>query len=66
MTNVIDNSKHFLIGAEHVVVVRTFGIGLNKAKKTLNATTQKGVRTAHFPLTRRYRDNEQKIMEKIR
>ena len=53
MSKVIANTRHSVITAEHIA--RTFNIGLNKAKETLRVTTQKGVRTAQYPLTRRYR-----------
>jgi len=36
-------------------VSRLFGVGLNKAKDLLRVTTQRGVRTAVHPITRRYR-----------
>ena len=36
-------------------VSRTLGIGLETATKTLNMTTQRGIRTAIHPITRRYR-----------
>ena len=53
MSKVIANTRHSVITAEHIA--RTFNIGLNKAKETLRVTTKKGVRTAQYPLTRRYR-----------
>ena len=53
MKKVIANTRHSVITPEHIA--RTFNIGLNKAKETLRVTTQKGVRTAQYPLTRRYR-----------
>lgn len=53
MNKVMANSRHSIITAEHIA--RTFNVGLNKANETLKATTQKGIRTANYPLTRRYR-----------
>ena len=47
------NTRHSIVTPEHVA--RTFRIGLDKAIGTLEVTTQKGIRTANFPITRRYR-----------
>jgi hypothetical protein len=46
-------SRHSTITPERVS--RVFGIGLNKAHKTLDVTTQQGIRHAVMPLNRRYR-----------
>ena len=35
--------------------MKMHGIGIDKAKQMLAATTQKGVRTAVFPINKRYR-----------
>jgi len=53
MKKVTATSRHSTITADHLA--RTFRIGLNKAKYLIDATTQKGVRTSQFPMTRRYR-----------
>ena len=45
--------RHSGVSAEELS--RMWGIGLSKAKATLEATTQENVRSAILPLTRRYR-----------
>ena len=52
-SEVLSKTRHSVITAEHIA--RTFNIGLDKAKKTLEVTTQKGIHTAIAPLFRRYR-----------
>ena len=47
------NKRHARATPEEISA--KFGCGLETARKTLNATTQYGVRTAVGPLTRRYR-----------
>ena len=42
-------------GKDPELIARKWGIGLEKAKQTLKATTQLAVRSAVLPLTRRYR-----------
>ena len=46
-------TRHSIITPEHLL--RTFNIGLDKARMALHATTQKGIRTAIDPIFRRYR-----------
>ncbi|NCF86605.1 MAG: hypothetical protein GWQ08_13915 [Verrucomicrobiaceae bacterium] len=53
MSKVRANARHSSITVEHIA--RTMRIGIDKAKQMLKATTQKGVRTAVHPITRRYR-----------
>jgi hypothetical protein len=43
-----------------------WNIGLNQAKKTLQVTTQKGVRSAILPLSRRYRTDRMFNQRKLR
>ena len=47
------NERHTAIGPEELA--KTFGIGIEAAQKTLKATTQLAIRSAKFPLSRRYR-----------
>jgi hypothetical protein len=47
------NTRHSAVTPERAS--RLFGIGLNKAKDLLRVTTQRGIRTAVHPITRRYR-----------
>jgi hypothetical protein len=49
----VSNEQHTSVTPENVA--RTLGIGLETAKHTLKVTTQKGIRHAVRPLTRRYR-----------
>ena len=42
-------------GTDPHLLARKWGIGLNKAKQTLECTTQQNIRSAILPLTRRYR-----------
>ena len=46
-------TRHSKITPE--LVARIFGVGLGKAKEILNKTTQRGIRQAIHPLTKRYR-----------
>ena len=41
------------------VLADRFGIGLERAKQTLRATTQRGTGLALLPISRRYRANQQ-------
>ena len=50
---VISNTRHSVISTE--LLMKMHGIGIDKAKQMLAATTQKGVRTAVFPINKRYR-----------
>ena len=43
-----------------------WNIGLTQAKQTLNVTTQKGVRSAILPLSRRYRTDRMYYQRKLR
>ena len=47
------NARHSKITPEHVA--KLMNIGMDKAKQMLRVTTQKGIRTAVHPITRRYR-----------
>ena len=47
------NDRHSKITPEHLA--KLMNIGIDKAKQMLKVTTQKGVRTAVHPITRRYR-----------
>jgi Reverse transcriptase (RNA-dependent DNA polymerase) len=47
------SKRHSAVTAEDLS--NLWGIGLDTAKKTLAATTQRGVRSAELPLSRRYR-----------
>lgn len=55
LQKVVANTRHSTITPE--LLVRMHGIGLDKAKQMLAATTQKGVRAATHPINRRYRVN---------
>ena len=61
----ITNNRHHGISTE--LLARKWGIGLNKAKATLKGTTQKAIRSAVLPLTRRYRtDLMQQRLRRLR
>ena len=49
----ITNDRHHGVSAE--LLAQKWGIGLEKAKATLMCATQKAIRSAIMPLTRRYR-----------
>ena len=49
------NTRHH--GTDPALLARKWGIGLNRAKYTLNCRTQQNVRYEILPLTRRYRTN---------
>ena len=49
--------RHGIVSAE--VLADRFGIGLNRARDTLKATHQRGVRSALLPISRRYRADRQ-------
>jgi hypothetical protein len=46
-------TRHLVVTAEELS--RKWRVGINTARQTLKATTQRGIRTAVHPLTRRYR-----------
>lgn len=49
-------------GINEAQLARNWGIGVEKAKKTLSVTTQRGVRTVANPLiSRRYRTNDRQL-----
>jgi ribosomal protein S25 len=48
-------SKHSVITPTYLA--RLMGITIDKAKEMLRVTTQKGIRTAVHPISRRYRVN---------
>jgi hypothetical protein len=50
---VASQTRHSKLSPEHVA--RTWNIGLDRAKETLQVTTQKGIRFAIHPIHRRYR-----------
>jgi len=50
---VITNDRHSKVTPEELA--RKWNIGLDTAKKTLDVTTQEGIRTAVHPMTRRLR-----------
>jgi hypothetical protein len=50
---IMSNDRHSKVTAEDLV--RTWNIGLQTAKDTLKATTQRGVRTSTRPMSRRVR-----------
>ena len=49
----VSNERHAKVSAE--LVAERFGIGPLRAQRTLRVTTQRGVRSAILPLSRRYR-----------
>ena len=49
--------RHIKMSAE--VLADRFGIGLERARQTLKATTQRGTRSALLPISRRYRADRQ-------
>lgn len=49
----VSNERHTKITSERLA--ERFGIGPSRAKATLKATTQRGVRSAILPISRRYR-----------
>ena len=49
----ITNERHH--GVKPELIAQKWGIGLEKARQTLKATTQQAVRSAVLPLKRRYR-----------
>lgn len=52
---VLSNTRHSVITPEHLA--RLMGVTLDKAKQMMTVTTQKGIRVAVHPITRRYRVN---------
>ena len=50
---VVSKQRHSVITPKHIA--KTWNVGLDTAKRTLQVTTQKGIRTAVHPLHRRYR-----------
>ena len=50
---IVTNDRHHDVSPE--LLAQKWGIGLEKAKATLNCTTQNCIRSAIMPLTRRYR-----------
>ena len=52
-------------GVDATTLARRFGIGIDAAKRTLDRTTQRGVRTVtHSNLSRRYRTNDRQLRYK--
>ena len=49
----VSNERHVKVSAE--LIADRFGIGPVRAQKTLRVTTQRGVRSAILPISRRYR-----------
>jgi hypothetical protein len=47
------------------VLADRFGIGIERARQTLKATTQKGTRSALLPISRRYRADRQFGVKKL-
>ena len=56
--------RHAKISAE--VLADRFAIGTERAKRTLDATLQRGVRSAVLPISRRYRADRQFGMKRLR
>ena len=53
LSKVVTDHRHSPITSEEVSI--KFGVGLETAKKTLQVTTQRGVRHAVHPIHRHYR-----------
>ena len=56
-------SKHQRVDAN--TIAKLWGIGFNRAKATLNCTTQRGSRSAILPLSRRYRADRMYSMKRL-
>ena len=56
--------RHIKMSAE--VLADRFGIGLERARQTLRATTQRGTRSALLPISRRYRADIQFDMKRLK
>ena len=54
LTAPVTTERHSSVTPENVA--RMWNIGLETAKRTLQVTTQQGIRTAIHPVHRRYRD----------
>jgi hypothetical protein len=53
VSSVISNERHSKVSPEEIA--RKWNVGLQTAKDTMKATTQRGIRTAVHPMTRRVR-----------
>ena len=60
----VSSNRHSQINSENLS--ERWNIGLNQAKQTLQVTTQKGVRSAILPLSRRYRTDRMYQQRKLR
>jgi hypothetical protein len=60
----VSNQRHPAIN--HEILSERWNIGLNQAKQTLKVTTQRGVRSAILPLSRRYRTDRMYGEKKLR
>lgn len=59
----VSDERHLKVSAE--LIAERFGIGPIRAQKTLRVTTQRGVRSAILPITRRYRADRLFVMERL-
>ena len=60
----IDRERHRLHTAQSIAEM--WNIGLQKAKQTIEASTQNGIRSALMPLTRRYRSDRMYNIKRLR
>jgi hypothetical protein len=60
----VSTERHSSATAE--ALSERFGIGIHRARRTLDATLQNGVRSALLPLERRYRADRRKKIKKLR
>ena len=60
----IDRERHRLHTAQSIAEI--WNIGLQKAKQTIEASTQNGIRSALMPLTRRYRSDRMYNIKRLR
>ena len=59
----VSTERHMKLTAESIS--EKFGIGLARARATLRATTQRGVRSAILPISRRYRADRMFSMKRL-
>ena len=58
----VSNNKHYRTSAEKLSSL--WNIGLDTAKKTIQVTTQKGIRTTNYPIEQRFRTRQVQLRYK--
>jgi hypothetical protein len=55
------NTSQWLMNMTAEKIAKTWNIGLENAKKTLQCTTQKGIRNTLYPIERRFRTKQAQL-----